>query len=380
MIKKTANSIAAKLLSQAGIVINGPNPWDIQVHNDDAFSRVLRKGSLGLGESYMEGWWDCESIDSLLFRLLRANLDIAVEEYLNPVFYFLAYHVHDLASLFYNLQNKARSKIVGYKHYDLGNELFTRMLDPTMCYSCAYWKGGDTLEDAQLAKLALVCGKLQLQPGMRILDIGCGWGSFAHYAAKHHGVSVVGVTISKEQKKLAEERCAGLPVEIRLQDYRDIDEKFDCIVSIGMFEHVGSKNYRTYMETVSRCLDDDGLFLLHTIGGNSARKASDPWINKYIFPNGLIPSVDQIAKAYQGLLYMEDWHNFGADYDKTLMAWYDNFNAHWDELKELYDERFRRMWHFYLLSCAGAFRARDLQLWQVVLSKRGIVNGYRSIR
>jgi cyclopropane-fatty-acyl-phospholipid synthase len=215
---------------------------------------------------------------------------------------------------------------------------------------------------------------------MKVLDIGCGWGSFAKFAAERYGVSVVGVTVSKEQVALAQELCAGLPVEIILQDYREIKGQFDAIVSLGMFEHVGDKNYRVYFDVARRCLKDGGLFLLHTIGKSVSSRVTDAWIDKYIFPNGVLPSVKQIVSAIEGIFVMEDWHNFGPDYDKTLMVWHQNFEAHWPELKKNYSERFYRMWRYYLLACAGAFRSRSIQLWQIVLSKDGVKGGYISIR
>ncbi|CZU44228.1 cyclopropane-fatty-acyl-phospholipid synthase [Enterobacter hormaechei] len=248
-----------------------------------------------------------------------------------------------------------------------------------MQYSCGYWKKATTLEEAQQDKLQLICDKLQLQPGMRVLDIGCGWGGLAWFMAKNYGVSVVGVTISAEQQKMAQERCLGLDVDIRLQDYRDLNEQFDRIVSVGMFEHVGPKNYKTYFEVADRNLKPDGIFLLHTIGSKRTDNNVDPWINKYIFPNGCLPSVRHIANASEPHFIVEDWHNFGADYDTTLMAWHERFQAAWPEIADNYSERFKRMFSYYLNACAGAFRARDIQLWQVVFS-RGIEHGLRVAR
>jgi len=215
---------------------------------------------------------------------------------------------------------------------------------------------------------------------MRILDIGCGWGSLVKFAAEKYKVEATGITVSREQVELGNELCKGLPVEIRFQDYRDVNDKFDRIVSVGMIEHVGYKNYRTYMEIVNRCLKDDGLFLLHTIGGNRSVTSVDPWINRYIFPNGMLPSPEQLTTAIEGWFVLEDWHNFSADYDKTLMAWYANLKKNHDNLKTKYDARFHRMWEYYILSCAGAFRARQNQLWQIILSKNGVIGGYKSIR
>lgn len=279
------------------------------------------------------------------------------------------------------MQSRRRAFIVGERHYNLGNDLFQNMLDKRMNYSCAYWKDASNLDEAQENKLELICKKLYLQPGMRVLDIGCGWGAFAKYAAERYGVEVVGITVSKDQVALGREMCKGLPVEIKLQDYRDVNEKFDRIVSVGMIEHVGYKNYREYFLIAHRNLKDDGLFLLHTISQVRSTKSTDAWIHKYIFPNGMLPSIAQLAKAVENLFVIEDIHNFGADYDKTLMAWYNNFNTNWGKIKDKYGERFYRMWKYFLLSSAGAFRARNKnQLWQIVLSKNGVLGGYQSFR
>ena len=364
---------AQQLLFVAGIKIDGNNPWDISVHNEKFYQRVLSQITLGLGESYIDGWWDCGKLDEFFSRVIRAQIQNHIKKNWSLIYQVL------LARLL-NRQSRNRAFQIGEKHYDLGNDLFINMLDKRLVYSCAYWKDAQTLDIAQENKLELICSKLGLQSGMKVLDIGCGWGSFAKYAAEKYRVNVVGITVSKEQVELARTLCAGLPVEIRLQDYRDVNEKFDSIVSVGMIEHVGYKNYRTYMEVVHRCLNENGLFLLHTIGGNKSVKSVDPWINKYIFPNGMLPSIKQLSQSMESLFVMEDWHNFSADYDKTLMAWYGNLEKNWDKLESKYDERFHRMWKYYLLSCAGSFRARSNQLWQIVLSKNGVIGGYQSTR
>ncbi len=364
---------AEKLLQLADIRINGDRPWDIQVRNPDLYRKVMAGGSLALGETFMAGWWDSEALDKFFYRILRNDLESKIKDNFD-VLWNLA------LSKIFNMQSRSRAYKVGEHHYDMGNELFQAMLDKRMVYSCAYWKNAENLDEAQEAKLDLICRKLKLEPGMKVLDIGCGWASFAGYAAEKYGVNVVGVTVSKRQMELGRERVKDLPVEIRFQDYRNIDENFDRVVSIGMFEHVGYKNYRTYMKVVNRCLKDEGLTLLHTIGGNKSLFMTDPWIHKYIFPNGMIPSAKQISTAAEGLFVLEDWHNFSVDYDKTLMAWYDNFKQHWDKLKTQYDETFYRMWKYYLMVSAGAFRARKNQLWQIVFSKKGVKGGYVSVR
>jgi cyclopropane-fatty-acyl-phospholipid synthase len=356
------------LLALAGVHVDGDAPSDIQVHDEHLYARVIAHGSLGLGEAYMDGWWDAAELDGFFHRLLNAHLDERVGGIDDAALF--------LRSKLVNLQHGRRAYKVGTQHYDLGNDLFRAMLGKRLVYSCGYWAKATNLDDAQKAKLDLICRKLGLTPGMRVLDIGCGWGEALKYAAQTYGVSGVGVTVSNEQAQFARELCAGLPIEIRVQDYREVDEKFDRIWSIGMFEHVGVKNYRRYFDTVRRCLPDDGLTLLHSIGGNESTNHTDPWIAKYIFPNSMIPSAAQIAKASEGDFVIEDWHSFGTDYDRTLIAWRTNFDAAWPELEKKYGERFRRMWHFYLAASAANFRARRLQLWQLVLSPRGVPGGY----
>lgn len=373
VVKGTARDVLLNLLKPLGITINGGNPWDVQVHNEKFYDRVFKQGALGLGESYMDKWWDCARLDILFDKILRAKLDSQVNIPLTIKLKVLLANV-------INYQSKLRAKQVGYRHYDIGNDLFTAMLDKNMIYSCAYWKDAHNLDDAQIAKLELICQKLQLKTGQRLLDIGCGWGGLAKYAAENYGVNVVGITISKQQYQYAKENCKNLPVEIRLQDYRDITEKFDRIVSVGMFEHVGPLNYAVFMNTAHQALADNGLFLLHTIGNNETTLRANEWIVRYIFPNGALPSITQIGKSLEKRFVMEDWQNFGAYYDNTLMAWHENFMQHAEQLKSHYDEKFFRMWTYYLLSCAGAFRARSIELWQIVLSKYGVVGGYISPR
>ena len=372
----TASSYEAavrKLLEHTDIRINGNNRWDIQVHDNRFYKRVLGEAELGIGESYMDGWWDCEEIDTLICKLLRSGLQDVVRRNWS-ILWPIA-----IAAIF-NRQNKSWSPKIAGAHSDLGNDLFQKMLDPLMNYSCGYWRDAASLEQAQINKLELICRKLELKPGMRVLDIGCGWGAFGKYASENHSVSVVGVTVSKEQVALGQKLCQGLPVEIRLSDFRQLNERFDRVVSVGMIEHIGYKNYRTFMKIAHRCLEDDGLFLLHTIGEIRSVTATDPWIEKYIFPHSMPPSIKQLGQAIENLFVMEDWHNFGTDYDKTLMAWYENFERSWDSIKRNYDERFYRMWKYFLLSSAGSFRARRNQLWQIVFSKRGVIGGYQSYR
>lgn len=365
-----AKDIITQLFASTGITVNGHNPWDIQVRNEHFYPQVLAAGSLGLGESYMSNWWDSPRLDEFFHRLLRGELDKKARK-------SLAIKGEILISRLFNRQNPAKAYSNAVRHYDLGNDLFSQMLDQRMVYTCGFWKNAQTLNEAQEYKLDLTCRKLQLKPGMHVLDIGCGWGSFAKYAAEKYQVKVTGITLSKEQAELGRQLCKGLPVDIQLMDYRQLGNQYDAIASLGMFEHVGLKNYRVYMQTVFNCLKEEGLFLLHTIGSNNSTSYIDPWINKYIFPHSLLPSIMQIGKAIEGLFVMEHWENFSVDYDKTLSAWFENFSSNWNKLKAKYDDTFYRMWKYYLLSCAGSFRARKNQLWQLVLSKKGVEGGYR---
>ncbi len=372
MNKSRTKEIITDLLGIADVQVNGARPWDIQVHDERFYGMLLHKKSLGFGESYMAGWWDCEALDQCVKRLIKSNVESTFN--IRPLLW-----LQILTHRLFNFQTKRLAPVVAKKHYDVGNDLFYCMLDKNRIYSCGYWKDAENLDQAQLNKLELICKKLELAPGMRLLDIGCGFGGFAKYAAENYGVEVVGITVSKEQAQSAMTYCAGLPIKICLQDYRELKGQFDRIASIGMFEHVGYKNYRLFMRIVKSCLAPEGLFLLHTMGSNYSFVSGDEWLNKYIFPNGMLPSIKQLGRAFEGSFIMEDWHNFGLYYYPTLLSWHDNFNQHWDELKSRYSEEFRRMWNFYLLSCAGAALARKFQVWQTVLST-GRESTYQSQR
>lgn len=364
---------AQPLLAQADIRLNGSRPWDMKIHHPQTLERVFLTGSVGLGESYMEGWWDCDQLDGFFDRVLRHGLDRYVHA-VNPLLHFIKSH-------WVNAQSTRRAWRVGREHYDLDQALFQHMLDPYLCYSCGYWEHADTLEQAQAAKLELICRKLQLKPGMTLLDIGCGWGSLMRYAATHYQVNCVGLTISREQASAAALVDRQLPVRYELTDYRQFNteghHQFDRVASVGMFEHVGLINHQEYFDTALRCLKPDGLFLLHTIGKNLSNTPIDPWIEKHIFPNGELPSLQELTRSTERHWVIEDVHNFGADYDRTLMAWHERFHQVWPLLKARHPERFYRMWSYYLLSCAGTFRARSNQLWQLVLSPQGVRGGYR---
>jgi cyclopropane-fatty-acyl-phospholipid synthase len=316
--------------------------------------------------------WDVESLDEMMYRILKAKLQ-------NKIRIDLPFVWRWMRAKIFNMQRE-QVFAVAQRHYDIGNDLYGVMLGKRMVYSCGYWKVAKDLDDAEEAKLDLICRKIYIDKGQTVLDIGSGWGSFLQFAAQRYGARGIGVTVSKEQVEYANSAKGDLPIVTRLLDYLDVDGRYDRIVSLGMFEHVGYKNYRLFMKKVHSLMRDDGIFLLHTIGGNVSVSQGEAWFQKYIFPHGMIPSIAQIGAASESLFSMEDWHNFGPDYDKTLMAWFANFDAHWPQLQGAYGDRFYRMWKFYLLTCAAAFRAREMQLWQIVFTKVGGRDRYVPVR
>lgn len=359
-----AEALVRELFRFAGVRVGGQGPGDIQVHDPRFYDRLLREASIGMGESYMDGWWDSDALDLLMEKILRAGLQDRVSG-------SVRLRLRVAKAIVVNPQTRARSRRSVRAHYDIGNDLYTRMLDPRMVYSCAYWQDASSLTEAQEAKLDLICRKLGLEPGMRVLDIGCGWGGFAAYAAERYGCTVVGLTLSRDQHALGRKLWKHLDVDLRLADYRDISGTFDRIASIGMMEHVGPKNHRRFIEVMHRSLASDGVALIHTISARRSRRHGTPFVDKHIFPGAVSPSLAQLGAAIEGLFVLEDLQNIGPDYERTLLAWWRNFEDAYPELSDKYDERFRRMWTFYLLSAAGAARARDAQVFQLVLTKIG---------
>lgn len=369
----TAENQGTELLAKAGIAVGGSEPYDLQVNDDRFWARVLKDRELGLGEAYQDGWWDAERVDEFLVKVFTADLRSAIRP--SPA---LVWNV--ARSRLTNRQTTSRAARNARAHYDIGNDLYRRMLGEEMVYSCAVWAGADDLASAQEAKLDLICRKLHLEPGMRVLDIGCGWGGFARHAASRYGAHVVGISPAGEQIAEARDRAGDLPVEFHQQDYRDVTGAYDRIVSIGMFEHVGPRNYPGFFDRCGELLASDGLMLHHTIGSNESKESTDAWFDRYIFPGGVVPSLHQIAGAAQPRWTIEDVHNLGPDYDRTLMEWFDRIEPRWHEIPH-YDERFRRTWRYYLLSSAASFRVRNLQLFQVVFSRTGRVSPtYRATR
>jgi cyclopropane-fatty-acyl-phospholipid synthase len=359
-----------RLLGEAGIELNGPNPWDLQVHRPELYARVLAEGTIGLGEAYMDGWWDCGQLDEFFHRANVGRLGPQLK--MTPELAWLW-----LRSVISNRQRRSRVWRAADVHYNLDVAVFEATFDRRLTGSCGYWADADDLDSAQEAKLDLICRKVGLRPGQRVCDIGCGWGAFMGYAAERYGADCVGVTISEEQARYGRARYAGLPVEFQVLDYRNFKGEADHVVSMGMFEHVGPKNYRAYFEAARRALRPGGLFLLHTIFAKERWPAIDPWLDKYIFPGGVLPTVGQIGEAVDGLFVVEDLENFGADYDRTLMAWQANFRSNWGSVAERHGERFCRMWDYYLCCCAGGFRSRGISVGHFVLSPEGVPGGWR---
>ncbi len=365
------------IFREAGIRINGSEPWDMTIHDARFFDRFVRDGTMGAGESYMDGWWDCERIDELTARVLSSELsDLFARNW--------KLRLDHLKKVLLDRQRGRRSMAVAEQHYDLGNEFFARMLGPTMAYSCAYWRDADNLDEAQRNKMDLCCRKLDLKEGDRLLDVGCGWGSMMKYAAENYGCEVIGITISEQQCEYAERITKDLPVEVRLLNYRDARQDdlgtFDKVVSIGMFEHVGKPNYRSFMQFIDRVLAPDGLFLLHTIGRSADVQAR--WLGRYIFPNSYLPELRDLADAIANIFVLEDVQNIGANYDKTMLGWHRNFEQFAKEGLAEENPRFYRMWRYYLLTGAGSFRLRKKRaaVWQLVLSKGGVPLGYAAPR
>jgi cyclopropane-fatty-acyl-phospholipid synthase len=361
---RRAQELFIDLLAQADIIVGGSRPWDLQVNDDRVWARLLRDGTLGAGEAYVDGWWDTPELDQFIDHILRARFDEKLRENWTLV-------VQAVRARVLNPQSIARSFDNGQHHYDIGNDLYEAMLGGRLLYTCAYWPNASTLDEAQDAKLDLVCRKVGLKPGMRVLDLGCGWGGFASFAAEHYGVTVTGYTVSHEQVKWAKDHYPDLPIDIRLDDYRNATGSYDAVVSIGLMEHVGWKNYRGYMQLVDRLLVPDGVAFVHTIAGNLPRSQIEPWFDKYIFPNSVLPTLPRLVTAMEGILIAEDIHNIGEDYDRTLMEWWYKFDAAWPTLRARYGDVFYRRWKYYLLTCAGAFRARSQQLYQIVMTRPG---------
>ena len=381
MASKILSKLAARWgrhrLHRAGIIVGGSNPQDLHVHDEGVYLRVMLNGSLALGEEHEKGNIEFNAIDEFFKKLMQKKVGAGIFARFSDAGFVLA-------SKLKNLQTLTLAKKDVPQHYNLGNKLFSVMLKETMQYSCAYFgRGATELTGAQRDKMRMLCEKLRLKKGekLRVLDVGCGFGTLAKFMAEEYGVEVVGITLSEEQAIYARTLCEGLPVDIRVLDWREIESlgQFDRIVSVGMFEHVGPKNYDVFIHLMYRALKQGGIFVLHTIVG---RGIPDRWVNKYIFSGGCLPRREQIRKA--AMIFLEwDWHEFGKDYAKTLKMWWENFVAGWKELVAAdprYDERFFRRWTYYLLMCSGLFAAERVGLVQIVYAKTPRSDDYEMVR
>ena len=340
---------------------------------------ILLDPELKFGETYMDGTFVVEqgSIADVLAIALGQNTDVPHWARLQGVLRYLYRRFEQ-----FNPRTRSRRNVA--HHYDLDGRLYSLFLDADRQYSCAYFEHpGQSLDDAQLAKKRHLAAKLHLAPkpgtDLRILDIGCGWGGLGLYLAETAGADVTGVTLSQEQHGIANARAAekGLSKRARfnLMDYRDIKDRFDRIVSVGMFEHVGVNHYDTYFRKSAQLLKDDGVMVLHSIGRSEGPSRTNPWISKYIFPGGYIPSLSEVLpKIEKSGLLVTDVEILRLHYAETLKAWRERFLAHRSEVERIYDQSFVRMWEFYLASSEMAFREQNLMVFQIQLTKRqGIV-------
>jgi cyclopropane-fatty-acyl-phospholipid synthase len=348
-------------------------PVAIRFASSRALTRLFINPELRLGEAYMNGGFRLESgsIADLLALLMSQTPHDTVPYFARPQA-MMRFSRRRLDQ--FNHRRRSRQNVV--HHYDLDARLYSLFLDADRQYSCAYFESPDqTLDDAQLAKKRHLAAKLLIEDGHRVLDIGSGWGGLGLYLAEHCGARVTGVTLSREQLTLAQGRAAEAQlsdsVEFRLQDYRDLDEHFDRIVSVGMFEHVGIGHYRTFFDQCARLLSDDGIMVLHSIGRSEGPNATNPWIDKYIFPGGYIPALSEVLPAIERAgLIVADIEILRLHYAETLRAWRARFMARAEEARRLYDDRFVRMWEFYLAASEMAFRHQGLTVFQIQLAKR----------
>lgn len=360
------------LLREANIEPNGASPWDPQIKDERFYRTVLLRGSVGLGDAYLNGWWECADISGFILRIIKSGIHLRVPR----VDIFL----RRLRFGLIDAQNRIRSKRVAELHYDEDPYIFEVMLGSTNSYTCARWKGVITLDAAQQQKMDLLCKKAGLSSGMTVLDIGSGWGGFLAYAAERYQVRGIGLTISKTQLDYARKRYGNLPVEFRLQDYRDFVGGVDAVVSICVIEHVGSDHYREYFQKVRETLTrEDGFFAMQCILACDTQARMDPWTEKHIFPNGILPTLERIENAVEGILHIVDREFFRDDYVRTFSAWYENLVRNKNAIIARCGVRYFRKYEYYLCLYIAGFGSGRIDVGQFVLSPTPHLN-YKPIR
>lgn len=334
------------------------------IHREKAMHKIARDWEFQLGETYIKGDWSVENceLQDLLYILRENFSDENVSKLLSPLVRCLQQWNH-ISRSYHNVSH----------HYDIDNNIFQQFLDDNMHYSCGYFARPDcSLEEAQQAKCRHIANKLVLKPGMRVLDIGCGWGGMAFYLAQHKDVEVVGITLSKAQLEFARQRRKALGlknVRFELQDFREHSDYYDRIVSIGMFEHVGKPFYNTFFESIKKMLNHDGAALIHSIGRSGPPGVTNPWINKYIFPGGSIPALSEMCRSVENnRLLLTDVELLRLHYAHTLRAWFERFQQHRQDIGQQMGEAFCRMWEFYLAVCEVAFECSDLVVFQLQMA------------
>eukprot|EP00928_Gymnodinium_smaydae_P010979 TRINITY_DN14121_c0_g5_i1.p1 TRINITY_DN14121_c0_g5~~TRINITY_DN14121_c0_g5_i1.p1 ORF type:complete len:417 (-),score=86.53 TRINITY_DN14121_c0_g5_i1:242-1492(-) len=350
----------------------------IEVVDSSAWYDIITKGNFGIAEGYMHGKLKVDPLPFFLSVLNGTSVGTRRKEHADVLGWVMGLVAlpTDLLGLVTNQQTKDRSRRVTEQHYDAGNDLYERMLGPSMSYTCAYWKGAENLDQAQENKFDLIRRKLELAPGMKVADLGMGWGTAAEHMHKQAGVNVTGVSLSKEQVKWAQQNLAKPGLQFIWSDFRDHCEDpkymgyYDRVYSIGMMEHVGYKNYQTFFKCIKNLLKPDGLAVVHTIGEPDFVSAGDPFLEKYIFPGVVIPALSKVTPAFENDFILEDFQNFGHDYSRTLAAWSENSKAFFKENPTAYSLEFQRMWDYYLKMCEALFELRINQLWHFVLSPR----------
>ncbi len=362
-LPKMGRFLVERALRRADVRIDGDRPHDIRVLDPRFYGDVLRRGSLGFGECYVRRWWDADDVEELAFRLIRSGV------------YSLSSAVpglpRDLRDMFANQQTRRLATRVADEHYSMGNDVFFAFLGGVRNYSCGIFDGDADLDAAQTRKLAKISSLLDLRPGERLLDVGGGWGELSRHAAAAHGCEVTHVNLSDEQIRHASALCTDLSVRVEKRDWRDVEGRFDKIAVIAMLTHVGPKNYRRFMQRMHDRLEPGGLMLIETVGTRHAAVRCEAWLDKYIFPGGVVPTRRQILGAADGLFDETRFESSGEHYVQTLRCWQENFERNWTDLSSRYDEERRRIFNYFFQSIGGAFRAGYVDHWHILLRRTG---------